>query len=185
MGTEDTIRQNAELKRLEFLLGLVTKEDVVAWADDVIDRFESPPVLIYDVLLAGCRTDKELAALLRKLAGKTVGTEPHATAFQRLADFLRRGLDSGALSSDEAATRLYNAACRTCLRLPMKVALACDMFDDEFSLVRQGVLDRETIEHELVLFLIACSGDDLFPPSTRMRNPDAGEDLQGASAKRA
>ncbi len=184
MGTEDTIRQDAELKRLELLLGLVTKEDVVVWADEVIDRVESPPVLIYDVLLSGYRTDKELAALLRKLAGRTTGPEPHATAFRHLSDFLRRGVESGAITSDEAAARLYNAACRTCLCLPLEVSLACDMFDDEFSLIRQGVLDREPVEQELVQFLIVCSGDQMFRPSSRKGTPGTTEDPGGASAEK-
>ncbi len=157
MGQNNKIQNDAESRRLELLLGLATKADVVAWADDVIMHLESPPCLIYDVSLAGCKTNKDLLSLLGALAGDVDKAEPHAAAFRRLSQFLLHNLEVGALSADQVAAKLHHAYYRTDLCLPEGIVLECDRFEDEFDCVRQGILEREPMEEELKRFLVACS----------------------------
>lgn len=157
ISEQEAIQYDVALRRLEFLFGLVSKEDIVAWADDVLMRLESPPQFLYDLSLAGSKNDLDVSSLLRELSAGGDPTETYATAFRRFSRSLYQHLESGVLSPDEVAARLYKVAWQTDLQLPERVSQFCSWIDDEFELVRQGIKERDPAEKKLTDFLLESS----------------------------
>jgi hypothetical protein len=60
--------QEAEIKRLELLAGLITDSDVIAWADRIIDRTDAPDSEIIDLSLSGHNNSYEIISILNNLA---------------------------------------------------------------------------------------------------------------------
>lgn len=157
---EQMIAQEAALKRLELLLGLISKDDVIAWADEIIAGTHDPPFQLYDISLAANRRSKEVESLLRELGEGADIAEVSATAFRRFAMARYRELEAGSVTPDRVAASLYALAWQTDLILPAEYAEFCNWVDDEFALVRQGIKERHAAEMALGDFLRSLIDDE-------------------------
>ncbi len=154
------IAQTAALKSLELIFGLISKEDVIAWADEIVMDVNDPPFQIYDISLAANKSPKEVASLLWELGENADIAEVSAIAFRRFAIALHKELEAGSVSPDEVATSLYRVAWRTDLILPAEYAEFCNWVDDEFALVRQGLKNRQPAETALSNFFRSLIDDE-------------------------
>ena len=83
-----TVREQAEYYRVLLAMGLVRREDVIAWADRVVLESAGPPEVI-DVSLATHKPDHEVDALLQAVRGAgDLAAAAHA-ALHRLKPTLR------------------------------------------------------------------------------------------------
>lgn len=157
---EQMIAQDAALKRLELFLGLISKDGVIAWADEIVAGVDDPPFQLFDISLAGNKSAKEVASLLRELGEDADIEGVSATAFRRFAIARYKELEAGSVSSDEVAASLYKVAWQTDLILPMEYAEFCNWVDDEFALVRQGIKERPPAEMALNDFFRSIIDDE-------------------------
>ena len=140
------ISQDAAVKRLELILGYISKEDVISWADDIISKVKDPPFHIYDISLTQTKTSKEVASMLQELGEGSDIAEVSIIAFRHCAIKLFKDLEFGSISSDEVATALYEIGWKSDLVLPEEYADFTNWIDDEFALVRQGIKERRPAE---------------------------------------
>lgn len=143
------IAQTAALKRLELILGLISKENVIAWADEILTDTDDLPPQLYEISLAVNKSPKEVASLLRDLAEDADLAEISAIAFRQFAIARFKELEAGSVSPDKVAAILYEVAWKTDLILPTEYAEFCNWADDEFPLVRKGIKDRKSAEMAL------------------------------------
>jgi hypothetical protein len=93
--------QEAEIKRLEFMTGLITVSDVIAWADSLIEQMDIPDSEIIDLSLAGHSNSYELISILSEMA---IGSDRFAamkTVFGKMYSVL---------SQDVSHARKYSSA---------------------------------------------------------------------------
>jgi hypothetical protein len=158
-GIGQMIAQEAELKRLELSLGLISKDDVIAWADEIIAETKNPLFQFYDISLAANRSTKDVELLLRDLREGADIAEVSEAAFRRFAISRLRELEAGNASPDKVAQDLYEVAWTMDLILPIEYTEFCNWIDDEFSLVRQGYKERHKAEMALRDFLRRLTND--------------------------
>jgi hypothetical protein len=159
IGIEQMIAQEAELKRLELFVGLISKDDVIAWVDEIIAGIKNPPFQLYDISLAANRSTKDVESLLRELRESADIAEVSAAAFRRFAISRLRELEAGSANPDKVAADLYEVAWNMDLILPLEYTEFCNWIDDEFSLVRQGYKERHAAEMALRDFLRSLTND--------------------------
>jgi hypothetical protein len=147
------IQIDAALKRVGLICGVITKEELILWADVEIARLDKVPSVIIDISLGSSLTEKNLISLLRKLAGSADPVEIGAVVFGRFVQFKYSELKYDKRTPDEIASLLYPAAYQADLLVPEREAEFCNWIDDEFSFVRQGLAERQAAEHALVDFL--------------------------------
>jgi hypothetical protein len=147
------IQIDATLKRLELILGLISKEDVIAWADEIITGENAPPFQLYDISLGVRKTTKGLELLLCELGEGSDIASVSVAAFRYFAIARYKELEDGSASPDDIAKRLYEVAWQTDLILPEEHADFTNWIDDEFALVRQGIKKRPSAEITLRDFL--------------------------------
>jgi hypothetical protein len=144
---------DAEIKRLELLLGVIGVEEVVAWADGVISSVDKPPLPLIDISLSEAKSPQDVAALLKLLCDGVHRVEASTAAFRRFVISRHRDVISGNVSHDRLATDLYCISHQPDFELPADYAEYCNWVDDEFALVRQGVKERESAENTLNEFV--------------------------------
>src|SRR5438045_198723 len=101
--TEAPLREEAEYLRLALVMGLIGPEEVVAWADRVIDALNEPPIQVIDVSLASSRSPDEIVDLLDAIPGDG---DLAAAAHRALGLFLPR-FRAGSISLEQAAEMLW------------------------------------------------------------------------------
>ena len=155
------IAQDAALRRIEFILGLINKDDVIVWADEILNVANDIPFQLYDLSVAANKSTKEVLSLLRELAeGADIAEVSADTAFRRFAIVRYKELEAGNVSADEVAASLYEVAWQTDITLPEEYTEFCNWVDDEFALVRQGIKERQPAEIALTDFLRSLIGSE-------------------------
>ena len=149
----EMIEQAAALKRLEILLGIITKEDVITWADDIIMQIDSPPAQLLEVSVAGNRSEKELSLLLRELSEGIDVAEMGTGVFRSYCGFLYKSLISNELSPNLIAERLYSLSYETVLKVPDEYAHFCSCINEDFNVFVRGSNRRKEAEEDLLKFL--------------------------------
>jgi hypothetical protein len=112
------LRQIATFYRAALLLGIVSGEDVIAWADAVIARDADAPSQLIDLSMI---PSSDLSELRHALQPLTTDTESLAI-LRALFDRARNDLESGRRDATDTITVLRQA--RSFLKLPS------DMYDD-------------------------------------------------------
>jgi hypothetical protein len=150
---EKTIQIDAALRRVELICGVITKGELIPWADAAIERLDRVPPALLDISLGSSLTEKDLISLLGKLGEQTDPVEIGAEVFGQFVQFLYSELKHKKRTPDEIASLLYRAAFQADRMVPEHAAEFCNWIDDEFSLVQQGLAERQAAEHALVNFL--------------------------------
>lgn len=132
MNTE-VIKEEAELYRLLLITGFAKCEEVVAWADKIIETTENPPDQVIEIsittkindiisMLGQIKGDYDFNAIFKKFLG---------TLFERLS------LDSAVAA--KLAHKLYVFMFECEHELPPEIEKMIYYFDDGFDLAVQGV----------------------------------------------
>src|SRR5437667_11900379 len=85
------ICEQAEAFRLLLIMGLVSKRDVISWADDLIEAPPHVPEWVLDVSLAANDDDEGLESKLRDLPCEADCFAAAHSAIDRFADAFRSG----------------------------------------------------------------------------------------------
>jgi hypothetical protein len=145
------LEEEAHYYGIALAAGLLTKQEVIAWADEKIAALAEPPEILLDISLAENRGTGEVVDLLKNLIKSNID-KVSTKSFERLALLLKKRLDKQKISTDEVASALY-ALWNQSAGLPEHYESFCLWVDDEFSLVRQGIKERSSAEEELSEFL--------------------------------
>jgi hypothetical protein len=124
--------EKAEYLRLVLAMGLITPDEVVAWADRLIAALDDPPIQVIDVSLAGSRPAVEIMDLLAAVPGRG---DLAAAAHQALGLFLRR-FRAGGISLEQAAEMLW--AYSNWASIPEGERLWASNFTDAVYCLRHG-----------------------------------------------
>jgi len=89
MEVSQDIKSRAEAFRREFLFGLTSATEVVAWADSVITAEEEPDISIIELAMAGNRGAAEIVHLLAAIPGEPSDGMVRHLVFCRMRDVLR------------------------------------------------------------------------------------------------
>ena len=120
------LREEAETLRLGLVMGLVSPQLVIAWADRVVMEMANPPIEVIDVAAATRQPPDELARLLKRLPGPADLT---AGAY-RVLGILRARAAVGGLALDVIANMLWVYSAEAVI--PQAEGLAAASFDYEY-----------------------------------------------------
>lgn len=152
-AAEARLREEAEYLRLALAMGLVTPDEVVAWADRQIAALDEPPIQVIDVSLAGSRPAIEIIGLLAAVPGSG---DLVAAAHRSLGLFLRR-FRAGGISLEQAADMLW--AYSNWASVPEDERLWASNFTDVVNCLNLGYYGTpESVRSEVEEFLSRHSG---------------------------
>ncbi|MCP4525307.1 MAG: hypothetical protein GY833_05265 [Aestuariibacter sp.] len=149
----ETYEAEAKYLKLKLVLGLAEQNEVISWADKIIEENKVLPPHIIDLSLSGSKCLGETMVILDRIVDSDRIGEITVPTFEKILGDLYRHLESGRISSDKVAELLYDLSIRRDTTLPEEYESFCIWVDDEFALVRQGMKDREFAESELRKFL--------------------------------
>lgn len=89
MKVSQEIKSRAEALRREFLLGLTSAAEVIAWADGVIAAEREPDISVIELAMAGHRGPADIVHLLAAIPGEPSDALVRHLVFCRLRDVLR------------------------------------------------------------------------------------------------
>ena len=120
------LREEAETLRLGLVMGLVSPEAVIAWADGVVMEMANPPIEVIDVAAATRQPLDELARLLKRVPGPAELT----AGAHRVLGILRARASVGSLALDVITNMLW--VCSAEAVIPQAERLAASSFDYEY-----------------------------------------------------
>ncbi len=85
------MQEHAEYLRLLLAMGLVTRAEIVAWADSQIEAMDDPPIQLIEVALGGNLIVEDLMKLLELLRGNVNVGRANLWVLRVLRDGFRRG----------------------------------------------------------------------------------------------
>jgi hypothetical protein len=145
--------------RATVLLGIATGEEVIRWADGIIERDPAPPAAIYDVSLTPAADLNALRDALKPLA-----LEPEPLAVVRaLLDRIWHDVLAGRRDVDAAVALIYRASNRLAIPDPLRWEMVA--LEEDYALVTDGIAgDLPTIEAQVRAWLAQFDGaaDALF-----------------------
>ena len=109
-----TVKEQAEVNRIGLISGLLSRQDVIGWADSIIEAYDSPDSAIIDISLMGSADLPGLVSALYDVTGEA--------GFDRIIDTVlglcAQKLRCGSLTADKAGSVLNSLApdmsCRRC-----------------------------------------------------------------------
>jgi hypothetical protein len=128
------LRQIATFYRAALLLGIVSGDDVIAWADGVIARDADASAQLIDLSMI---PPSDLSELRHALQPLTAETESLAI-LRALFDRARSDLESGRRGAKDTITVLYQA--RSLLALPADMSDDVALLQNDFMLANAGVI---------------------------------------------
>jgi len=120
------LREEAETLRLGLVMGLVSPEAVIAWADGVVMEMANPPIEVIDVAAATRQPLDELARLLKRVPGPADLT----AGAHRVLGILRARASVGSLALDVITNMLWVYSAEAVI--PQAERLAASSFDYEY-----------------------------------------------------
>ena len=84
-----SLKSEAEFYRLSYLAGLLTQEQVIAWADDVIPQTDFPQIEVIDVSLTPPGNSRELDSRLSKIPCETDFCQEAMKSLRQVFSLLR------------------------------------------------------------------------------------------------
>ncbi|MEN9358990.1 MAG: hypothetical protein RL095_525 [Verrucomicrobiota bacterium] len=159
------IKETAELLRLKLLLGLVTVQDVVTWADSIIESEATPDWEIIEVSLARTVKVDEMMKLLTDIKGNCV----RAQVFRRLFQTWLIGLSEDTLQGKTIARQLYMLAdeLKEC-----GFGSAAYALDDAFDLIEFGYCTHEQALQQLQGYLQEFAESEISDPAAHPIHPE-------------
>ena len=130
-----SLREEATYYRAALLLGLVTCETVVDWAEAIVAREPSVPHELLDVLLVAPGDLTALRFALQPLADEKESPEVARAVFR----IVLHDLNSGKRNVKDTVTILSQI--RRNLAVPAEVLDQIDTLEDDFMLANAGVTD--------------------------------------------
>jgi hypothetical protein len=103
--------EQAEAFRLLLIMGVASKREIIAWADDRIERDANPPEWLLDLSLAVNRHDDMIESMLRDLPCEGDWTAAAYSAIERFAEAFR----SESIPAQTAAQMLRRWAASACV----------------------------------------------------------------------
>ncbi len=164
-------RQQAAVYWLGFISGYFTKDEVIAWADDVIAREDRPEPTIIDISLGKTLGKQDVACLLKNLAG-----EAHtAQAFKILLGLYATIAGNVNVSRSFIAYRLYSTlpASEEMLLNPNRDAQTVDDFHSFYVLAESGEYGTvEEVDRRFTTFLAQYRpfADEFLAATEQMRS---------------
>ncbi len=124
------IREEAEVRRLLLIMGVISTSNVVEWADGLIERRDHVPGWLLDICLTA---DSDDASMLSKLNGLPLdvnGTLAAYAALDRFEVAFRAGhiqvIEAAAMLARWAATATLSHADQSTAAMPSSVASEID-----------------------------------------------------------
>ena len=149
---EASLREDAETMRLALAMGLVTADEVVAWADRLIAELDEPPIQLINVSLSGSSPAYMIVDLLAAIPGRG---DLALAAHRALGSFLQR-FRTGAISLERAAEMLW--AYSNWASVPDDERLWASSFTDTANCLKQGYYGTtESVRSEVDAFLVRYS----------------------------
>lgn len=127
--------EEVEYLRLALIMGLIGPDEVVAWADRVIDVLDAPPIQVIEASLAGSRSIDDIVDLLTTIPGD--GNSAVA-AHRVLGLFVQRFRASG-IAMDEVI-KMLSAYCEFAL-IPEDERRAAESLTDALVRLRSTYSD--------------------------------------------
>ena len=151
----DKLKGEAEFYRLAIAMALLSIDEVVAWADEVITILDEPPIQIIDIALAGSKPKFDMMVLLAAVPGQ--GDLTHSA--HRALGLLSTQFQLDQVTIDEAAEKLE--AYYACAHVPHEESYKALAFFDVVNCYNLGYYGTfESITHESIKAEIQSFLDD-------------------------
>jgi len=151
-------REVAEFFLLGCGCGLTETADVVAWADDLIQKREKPAQWLLELSLSTGKAPHALVELLREVPGEAKPFLPIRMLLARMRDAFALGKASG---SGLAHTLLTMAIDKV---LPPEMETDAYVAHDRYELVAEGYCTKEEADAELREILARHAASNVFAP---------------------
>ena len=146
------LKEDSEMYRLWLLTGYAKIEDVIKWADEIIEKLDSPPHEIIEVSLASGIPD-----IISKLQ-EVKGEFDFNKVFKRFLGMLYQHLSANSSDAKHIAHWLYNFMFECKHELPSEIEEYIYYFDDGFDLAVLGYYENlEDLTKEFKEFLFKHS----------------------------
>ena len=149
----ERLTSEAECHRICAMMGVITKDEVIMWADTQLLQFEKPPFSLIEVSAVTHESMQTILGLLRRVGDEFTRKHVASRAFEEVRKRLLEALETHRLSHDEVAERLYQLSMQLDVFLEPAIQEFCSRIDDGFQLVRSGVTFRGDAERALNAFL--------------------------------